>query len=270
MSIDSAERTFDTVLWDEPEPGIIVITLNRPPMNAVNLPMLAEIDRIIDIAHEDESIRVLIFTGSGARAFSAGADMGNFTSEFDAGPQPPNFFRHGNKISLIRLEKLAKPVISAINGVAVGEGFEIAMASDFRIAARSARIGFPEANIGLIPASGGCSRIVKLVGLAKAKEMVLYGDLMPAEEAYRQGLLFKVVNDEELLAEAVKLGQHLARKAPLALGMAKLVLAACADADMATSHTLEMISQTVLMNTQDHNNGVQSFLNKEKPTFTGR
>jgi enoyl-CoA hydratase len=216
-------------------------------------------------------VRAVIITGAGDRAFSAGADMAEFQREFaQRDDLSPMFFRYATKVGLLALETLPKPVISAINGTAVGEGLEIAMCSDFRLAGRSARLGFPEANIGLIPASGGCSRIVKLVGLARAKEMVLLGDLMDAEEAARAGLLWRVVDDGELLDAAVTLGQRLARKAPLALGMAKAVLRACMDVDMTSGHTLEMVAQNVLMQSTDHLEGVDAFLNKRSPQFVGR
>jgi enoyl-CoA hydratase len=260
-------RKFETLLWDEPEPGIVLVTLNRPPMNPVTMAMLDEIrDAMAEVA-ADPGIRAVIFTGQGDKAFSAGADMAQFEDQFAQQAElPPMYFQFAAKADLLALETLPKPVISAINGTAVGEGLEICMASDFRIMARSARIGFPEANIGLIPASGGCSRIVKLVGLARAKEMVMLGDLMSAEEAARYGMVWKVVDDDQLIPEALKL----AKKAPLALGMAKAVLRACVDTDMTSGHTLEMLAQNVLMDSKDHNEGVRAFLDRRKPTFTGR
>jgi enoyl-CoA hydratase len=266
-----AKHSFETLLWDEPEPGVVLITLNRPPMNAVTIGMLDEIrDAMAEVA-ADPDVRAVIFTGQGDKAFSAGADLAQFEEEFARADElAPMYFRYANKADLLALETLPKPVISAINGTAVGEGLEIAMASDFRLAARSARIGFPEANIGLIPASGGCSRIVKLVGLARAKEMVMLGELMSAEEAERNGLLWKVVDDDQLITEAVALGVRLAKKAPLALGMAKAVLRACADTDMTSGHTLEMMAQNVLMDSKDHNEGVRAFLDRRKPSFVGR
>ncbi|HEV7865210.1 MAG TPA: enoyl-CoA hydratase/isomerase family protein, partial [Acidimicrobiia bacterium] len=146
---------FDTLLWDEPEPGVVLITLNRPPMNPDTIAMLDEIRAAMAEVAGDPEIRAVIFTGQGDKAFSAGADMAQFEEQFAKQAElPPMYFQFATKADLLSLETLPKPVISAINGTAVGEGLEICMASDFRIAARSARIGFPEANIGLIPASG--------------------------------------------------------------------------------------------------------------------
>lgn len=262
---------FESLLWDEPEPGVILITLNRPPMNPVTIGMLDEIRTAMAIVGSEDDIRSVIFTGQGDKAFSAGADMGQFEREFESrGEQGPSYLRYILKADLLALELLPKPVISAINGTAVGEGLEIAMASDFRLARRSARIGFPEANIGLIPASGGCSRIVKLIGLARAKELVMLGELLSAEEAKEAGLLWKVTGDDGLLDEAVGLAKKLAKKAPLALAMAKHVLRASADTDMGTAHTIEMLAQNVLMDSKDHDEGVRAFLAKRPPTFTGR
>jgi enoyl-CoA hydratase/carnithine racemase len=248
---------FETLLWDEPEPGVVLITLNRPPMNPVTIAMLDEIrDAMAEVA-ADPKIRAVIFTGQGDKAFSAGADMAQFEEQFAKQAElPPMYFQFAAKADLLALETLPK-------------GLEICMASDFRIMARSARIGFPEANIGLIPASGGCSRIVKLVGLARAKEMVMLGDLMSAAEAERYGMVWKVVDDDQLLPEALQLAQKLAKKAPLALGMAKAVLRACVDTDMTSGHTLEMLAQNVLMDSKDHHEGVRAFLDRRKPTFTG-
>lgn len=264
------EASFETLRIDEPSPGIVLVTLARPPVNAVNLTMLEEFRTLAELLAADDEARVAVITGEG-KAFSVGADMAHFQSEFaQRGEQSPIFIRLATKVGILALETLPKPVICALNGTAVGEGLEIAMASDFRIAARSARIGFPEANIGLIPASGGCSRIVKLVGLARAMEMVLLGELMNADEAAAAGLLWKVVDDDDLVDAAVDLGCRLATKAPLALGMAKAVLRACMDVDATSGHTLEMMAQSVLMKTHDHEAGVEAFLAKRAPEFIGR
>lgn len=264
------DAAFETLRVEEPAPGIALISLTRPPVNAVNLTMLEEFRTLAEMLAADDDTRVAIITGEG-KVFSVGADMAHFQTEFaQRADSAPIYIRLATKVGLLALETLPKPVICALNGTAVGEGLEIAMASDFRIAARSARLGFPEANIGLIPASGGCSRIVKLVGLARATEMVLLGELMDAEEAAAAGLLWKVVDDGNLIDTAIDLACRLARKAPLALGMAKAVLRACTDIDMTSGHTLEMMAQSVLMKTRDHEEGVEAFLAKRAAEFIGR
>jgi enoyl-CoA hydratase/carnithine racemase len=261
--------TLHCLELSEPSPGTLLVTMNRPPMNAMTVEMLAELKIVAELAEADPTIRVVVITGAGA-AFSAGADMAEFERMFaERGDEQPLYFRYASKVGLLAFESLPKPVISAINGVAVGEGLEVAMVSDFRIMARTAKIGFPEGNIGLIPASGGCSRIVKLVGLARAKELVLLGEMLDGAEAHRIGLVWKVVEDDALLDTALDLAQRLSKKAPLALGMAKAVLRASMDIDMTSGHTLEMVAQSVLQATSDHESGVRAFLDKRKPEFRG-
>lgn len=264
--------TFEHLLWEETEDGIVTVTFNRPDrLNAFSLKTLDEINAAIDRVRQEDRYRVLIFTGAG-RAFSAGADVEQFErGDLVGEAEPPLLFRFNKRPDPVpEIERLYKPVIAAINGVAVGEGVELALASDFRIASEEARLGFPEANIGLIPASGGCSRIVKQVGIMRAKELYLGGEILPAAEAYRLGLVTKVVPADKLLDEAMALARRLAEKAPLALGMAKAVLQACVDTDVASGHVLELVAQDVLMRTHDHQEGVAAFRAKRRPAFQGR
>lgn len=264
--------TFEHLRWEETEDGIVTVTFNRPDrLNAFSLQTLGEINAAIDRVRQEDRYRVLIFTGEG-RAFSAGADVEMFEQgEFTGAGQLPLFFRLNKQPDVVpNLENLYKPVIAAVNGVAVGEGIELALAADFRIASDKARLGFPEAKIGLIPASGGCSRIVKHVGLMRAKELYLGGEILPAEEAHRLGLVTKVVPAAELMPEALALARQLLTKAPLALGMAKAILHSCVDTDVASGHVMELLAQTVLMGTKDHAEGVQAFRAQRNASFTGR
>jgi enoyl-CoA hydratase len=239
----------------EPSPGTLLVTMDRPPMNAMTVGMLAELKAVAEMAEAEPGIRTVVITGNGP-AFSAGADMSEFERMFaERDEVQPLYFRYATKVGLLAFETLAKPVISAINGVAVGEGLEVAMVSDFRIMARSARIG--------------CSRIVKLIGLARAKELVLLGEMLNGAEAERVGLVWKVVDDDALLEAALELADRLSRKAPLALGMAKAVLRASMDIDMTSGHTLEMLAQSVLQSSQDHLEGVDAFRAKRRPEFRG-
>jgi len=161
-------------------------------------------------------------------------------------------------------------VIAAINVTCVGGGLELALTCDLRLAARSARFGLPENNLGLIPGIGGCSRLVKLVGFGRAKELVLTGEIISAEEACRYGLVSRVVEDEALMAEARGLAERLRAKAPQALGIAKRVLQNCVSADLQTSRTLESFGQSILIKTTDHREGVNAFREKRRPRFEGR
>jgi enoyl-CoA hydratase/carnithine racemase len=262
---------FKDLLWEETEDGIVTVTFNRPDdLNPITLDALAEINAAIDAVRANDRYRVLIFTGAG-RAFSAGADVKKFAEgTFREEDELPLFFRLNKKPDPVpNIENLLKPVISAINGVAVGEGLEIALSSDFRIASDKAKMGFPEAKIGLIPASGGCSRIVKQLGIMRAKELYLGGDILTAEEAHTLGLVTKVVPHDRLMDEAMALARRLLTKAPLALATCKAVLNACVDTDVTSGHVLELMAQTVLVNTKDHVEGVSAFVQKREPNFVG-
>ena len=262
---------FKDLLWEETEDGIVTVTFNRPDdLNPISLDTLAEINAAVDAVRANDHYRVLIFTGAG-RAFSAGADVKKFAEgTLREEDELPLFFRLNKKPDVVpNIENLLKPVIAAINGVAVGEGLEIALSSDFRIASDKAKMGFPEAKIGLIPASGGCSRIVKQLGIMRAKELYLGGDILTAEEAHRLGLVTTVVPHDQLMDEAMKLARKLLTKAPLALATCKAVLNACVDTDVASGHVLELLAQTVLVNTKDHVEGVQAFVQKRDPKFIG-
>ena len=168
------------------------------------------------------------------------------------------------------LEAIEIPVIAAINGVAAGGGLELALSCDFRIAAESAKLGFPETNVGLIPGSGGCSRLVKLVGIAKAKRLVMTGEMIPAQRALAMGLVEEVVPADQLMPRSLELARQLAGKAPLALGLAKIVLNACVNVDPDTGRNLERLGQSILKKTEDHLEGAKAFVEKRRPEFKGR
>jgi enoyl-CoA hydratase/carnithine racemase len=162
------------------------------------------------------------------------------------------------------------PVIAAINGVAAGGGLELALSCDFRFASQIAKMGFPENNVGLIPGSGGCSRLVNLVGLSKAKRLVMTGDMVPAERALQYGLVDDVVPAEQLMEHAMAFARVLAAKAPQSLGIAKLVLNNCAKVDPDTARNFERLGQSILKKTDDHVEGALAFVEKRPPRFTGR
>lgn len=265
-------REFKDLLWDETDDGIVTVTFNQPEsLNPMSLDTLEEINAAVDLVRAEDHYRVLIFTGAG-RAFSAGADVKKFNEgTFREADELPLFYRLNKKPDVVpNIENLLKPVISAVNGVAVGEGLEVAMASDFRIVSDKARMGFPEAKIGLIPASGGCSRVVKHLGLLRAKELYLGGDILTAEEALAAGLATKVVPHESLMDETLKLARRMLTLAPLALATTKAVLHACVDTDVAAGHVLELMAQTVLVRTEDHLEGVKAFVEKRPAKFVGR
>jgi len=252
----------------EPEPGIWVLRLNRPEtMNAWHAEMRSELARVVgELATSDA--RVAILCGDD-RAFSAGEDVRGMEG-LSAGPTK-RFRAVARQIHAVfdLVESLEIPVIAGIEGVAAGGGLELALSCDFRVAGRAARLGLPESNVGLIPGSGGCSRLVRIVGPARAKQIVMLEGMMKAERAHELGLLTRLVDAGQAYAESLGMARQLLAKAPLALGMAKLVINTCADVDLETGRRLERIGQSVLKKTSDHLEGAKAFLEKRKPNWTG-
>ncbi len=261
--------TYDFIAIDRHD-QIAVIRLNRPDnLNAWNVQMRQELKDAVQTMVEDDDLRVLILTGTG-RAFSAGEDVKGMGDLSAIGPKA---FRR--RVRLIHgvfdeLEQMEIPVIAAINGVAAGGGMELALSCDFRFAAESARLGLPEGNVGLIPGSGGISRLVKLIGPSKAKRLVMTGEIIPASKALELGLVDEVHPDDGLLDACLDFADLLAAKAPLALGTAKLVINQCVNVDTETGRNLERLGQSTLKLTDDHKEGAQSFVEKRKPEFKGR
>jgi enoyl-CoA hydratase len=218
---------------------------------------------------EDDGLRVAIITGSG-RAFSAGEDVRGMGDLTEVGPR--SFRRRVRAIHNVfdDIEQMELPVIAAINGVAAGGGLELALSCDFRFAADNARFGLPENNVGLIPGSGGISRLVKLVGPSKAKRLVMTGEIIAAQRALEIGLVDEVVAADQLMVRAREFARILAAKAPLALGTAKLVINQCMNVDTETGRNFERIGQSVLKLTADHKEGAHAFLEKRPPKFRGR
>jgi enoyl-CoA hydratase/carnithine racemase len=254
----------------ERDHGVALLTLNRPDtLNSWNQAMRDELRGAIADLVGDDSLRVLVVTGEG-RAFSAGEDVRGMKGLADVGTR--GFRRVARDIHNVfdELEAVEVPVIAAINGVAAGGGLELALSCDFRFAADGAKMGFPENNVGLIPGSGGCSRLVKLIGIARAKKLVMTGEMIPAARALEIGLVDEVHPATELLARTREFAARLAAKAPLALGLAKLVLNACANVDPDTGRHLERLGQSILKKTEDHEEGARAFVEKRKPSFKGR
>lgn len=263
------EQPYEFVAFDRRGP-ITILRLNRPDsLNAWNVQMRGEMRDAVRDCVEDDTLRVLIVTGTG-RAFAAGEDvrgMGDLTA---LGPR--GFRRHVRLFQNIfdDLEQIEVPVIAAINGVAAGGGLELALSCDFRFAADTARMGLPENNVGLIPGSGGISRLVKLVGPSRAKRLVMTGEIILAAQALDFGLVDEVLPADDLMPRAIAFAEQLAAKAPLALGTAKLVINQCMNVDTETGRNFERIGQSVLKLTADHREGQQAFVEKRKPDFTGR
>lgn len=251
----------------EKEENIAVLYLNRPQaLNALNDELLGEITLAVDEIARDDEVKVLIITGAG-KAFAAGADIKSM--------QTLNAIE-GRKLgklgqdTFMAIDKLEKPVIAAINGFALGGGCEIAMAADIRLASHKAKFGQPEVGLGITPGFGGTQRLPRLVGEGIAKELILTGSMINAEEAYRIGLVNHVYPEEELMAEAKKLAVKIAANAPVAVSLSKVAINKGAQADINTAMDIEADLFGMCFSTEDQKIGMTAFLNKEKPEFAGR
>ncbi len=242
------------------------ITLNRPDkLNALSPDLLEELKRAIEDAKADKEIRVMVITGSG-RAFSAGADVGAMV---DTTPfQAKESSLRGHMIFKM-LEDLDIPVIAAINGYALGGGCELALACDIRIASEKAWLGQPEINLGIIPGWGGCIRLPKQVGVAKAMEIILTGDRISAQEALQIGLVNKVVPEDKLEATVNEIAEKLASKPPIAVKLAKKVIRKGLECDLEAGIQLENSAFSLCFTTKDQKEGMKAFLEKRQPQFKG-
>lgn len=252
----------------EKEPPLAYITINRPEvMNALSNALTEELGQAFDEVEKDEEIRVLIITGAGEKAFMAGADIKE-VQERD--------FVLGRKQTRRRQEvfnKLAEmpiPVIAAINGFALGAGLEMAIACTLRIASTNAKMGSPEVNLGIIPGDGATQRLPRLVGFGRAMELVLTGSMIDAEEAYRIGLVNKVVPPENLMEEVKKLANLLASKPPLALQYAKEAVNRSMEVGLYEGMAHESYLHALACASEDKKEGVAAFLEKRKPQFKGK
>ncbi|MGX6444373.1 enoyl-CoA hydratase/isomerase family protein [Neobacillus sp. K501] len=243
-----------------------LITINRPEQrNALNLETLLEIERALEQLRMNDQIRVVIFTGAGEKSFAAGADIRQLNKRTMVEALQPNMTATYRKI-----EDYEKPTIAAINGFALGGGLELALACDIRIASYNAKVGLPEVSLGIIPGAGGTQRLTRIVGKGKAMDLILTGDIISAEEAEKIGLISKAVPQEELLEKAKEYAKKISLKAPLALRLAKAAVNRGADIEMETALYLEKLSQTILIGSEDKQEGTQAFLEKRQPQFQGR
>lgn len=250
--------------------AVALLRLNRPEnLNSWNQQMRDELKAAVADVVGDDALRVLVITGTG-RAFSAGEDVRGMRGLTELGTR--GFRRVVRDIhnTFDEVEAIEVPVIAAINGTAAGGGMELALSCDFRFAATTAKMGFPENNVGLIPGSGGCSRLVRQVGLSRAKRLVMTGEMVMAEQALALGLVDEVHAPEDLLPKAMAFAQSLARRAPQALGIAKVVLNQCARVDPDTARNFERLGQSILKKTEDHTEGARAFVEKRPAQFTGR
>jgi len=247
------------------EESYAVITLNRPPANAINAELVRESSLALDEVEKDPAVLSVIITGAGDRIFCAGADLG---SAFSGGGLE-DFIKFGNSV-LRRIERFGKPVIAAINGHALGGGCEIAMACHLRIMKETARIGQTESNLGILPGYGGTQRLPRLIGRTKAIEFLIFGTQIPAPEALQLGLVNKLSKEGETLADAKTLARQIAKRAPIAT---RLILQAVDEGlNAPIDRGLEAETRAFLesLRTEDAAEGIQAFFQKREAQFKGK
>ena len=250
------------------EGGVATITLDRPDvLNAMNETMRRELTQVFTGLATDDAVRVIVVTGGGERAFSAGADIREFVE-----PPVPVVFREQRKRVDFRqaMDRCPQPILAAIRGYALGGGLELALACDIRIAGDDAQLGLTEINLAIIPGGGGTQRLARLVGRGKALEMILTGARLRADEALRIGLVERVVPAAEVVAHAAELARSLAAKAPVALRYAKEAVVKGLELPLAEGLRLENDLSTLLRTTDDRVEGARAFLEKRAPRWTGR
>lgn len=260
-------KTYETILYAVEE-RVATVTLNRPDVhNAQNDTLRRELHQVFTALTTDDDVTVIVITGAGDRAFSAGADIREFVE-----PASPTLLRERRKRIEYRsvMDRCSQPIIAAINGFALGGGLELALACDIRIAAESATLGLTEVNLAIIPGGGGTQRLPRLVGRGKALEMILTGARIPASEALRIGLVERVVPVGEALTAATELARTIAGKAPIALRYAKEAVVKGLGMALEDGLRLEGDLSTLLRTTEDRVEGAKAFLEKRKPRWTGR
>lgn len=257
---------YETLLYDLGD-GVATVTLNRPEVhNAMNDRMRRELVQCFGELVTNDDARVIVVTGAGERAFSAGADIREFVA-----PQVPTRFREHRKRVDFRevMDRCPQPLIAAIRGYAFGGGLELALACDLRIAGDDARLGLTEIDLAIIPGGGGTQRLPRLVGRGRALHMILTGARIDAQEALRIGLVERVVPAAEVQSTARELAKTLAAKAPVALRYAKEAVVKGLELSLADGLRLEHDLATLLRTTDDRIEGAKAFVEKRKPRFTG-
>lgn len=250
----------------ESEEHIAKITINRTEVrNAMNPESWKELGDAVRELNASPEIRVIMITGAGDKAFVAGADIAWIRDR-----KPLDIYGDvAVQDVLLEVYRSKKPIIAVVNGFALGGGCELMLACDLRIASDRAKMGQPEVNLGILPAGGGTQQMPKLVGLAKAKELILTGDIIDAHEAWRIGLVNHVVPHEELMEKAYELARKIASKPPITVQMAKIALNESVTADFPAGLALEKSLQAVLFGTRDKGEGTLAFFEKRKPHFIG-
>jgi enoyl-CoA hydratase len=258
--------SFENIIYEE-EGNVAIIKFNRPKaLNAINPAVLAEVGQVLDKIEAEGTMKVLVLTGNGDKAFIAGADIGHMAN---FAPLEGRQFALDGQALLFRLESLPIPVIACVNGFALGGGTETAMACDFIYASEKAKFGQPEVNLGIIPGFGGTQRLSRLVGKAMAKELCMTGVIISAQEAKEIGLVNKVFPADTLWEETMKTAKFMATKGRVSLKAIKNCIDRGFDVDLRTGHFMEADGFALCMSSPDGKEGMTAFLEKRKPEFKG-
>ncbi len=247
--------------------GVATITLNRPPMNPLSSKVFQELDLAVDELAADRTVKAVILTGSGEKAFAAGVDIKEMA---DLTPVEVYSFCQASRVTFSKIENLGKPVIAVLNGIALGGGVELSLACDFRLASDTVKLGQPEINLGIIPGGGATQRLTRLVGMAKAKELIFFGDIIDAATAEKIGLVNKVFPAASLMEEARKFAAKLAAKPGVAMAMAKEAMNVGINLDINSGLILEVQNFVTAFASDDRKEGIGAFVEKRKPNFTDK
>ncbi len=267
MSTATATSTRENVLYEK-KGAIAYVTLDRPKvLNALNKATIAELSEVFNEARDDAGVRGVILTGSGDKAFAAGADIAEMANDNPADAEVKT--QHGQRLTM-DIENLGKPVIAAVNGFALGGGCELAMACTIRLAVETAKFGQPEVTIGIIPGYGGTQRLPRLVGKGRALQLILTGEMIGAQEAYRIGLVNEIVPNADLISRAEAILNRIDANAHVAVKLAIDAANRGLDVSLAEGLNLEASLFARCVATEDMKEGVAAFREKRKPKFQGR
>lgn len=258
----------ENVLLKEEENAVMTLTLNRPEvMNSLNFPMLLALKEQIESHRFKRDIRVVIITGAGEKAFCSGADL---KERATMSPDQVREYIFTIRNLFTSIEQLNKAVIAAVNGVALGGGTELALASDIRIASLNATMGLTETRLAIIPGAGGTQRLPRLVGRGKAKELIFTGQRIGAEEALNIGLVNKICDQKDLINECKKMAAMICKTGPIAIEQAKYAINYGIETDIHTGLAIESSSYWVTIPTEDRLEGLAAFKEKRKPEYKGK
>ena len=247
--------------------AVATVVIDRPPVNPLNSEVFQALYEAFTQLNKDEEVRVIILTGAGEKAFVAGADI----AEMAAAALPDILqITESSQRAFEAIENSKKPVIAAINGLALGGGFELALACDLRIASEKAKFAFPEVGLGIIPGGGGTQRLQRIVGQGTAKQLLYFGDMIDSHQALQYQIINALTPPEELMQTAIQWAQKLAQKPPIALQLVKSAVHVGADSDLASGLAYESQAFAVSFSTQDSKEGLKAFIEKRKPVFTGK